>query len=86
MCKNDHLEEIMDADGNSLFPGGLWRRTGNDNGFKIYEDEHGKKYWINGSGERDYELPYITVGKRTENGSVEMMYDSRCNPPLLAKG
>lgn len=79
-------EEILDAEGKSLFPGGLWRRKSQDNGFRVYKDEHDKEYWLNESGERDYELPYLTVGKRTENGTVETIYDSRCNPPLLAKG
>ena len=79
-------EEVLDADGKSLFPGGLWRQTGKISGFKIYRDKRGRKFWINESGDRDYELPYLTVSKRTENGSVETIYDSRCNPPLVGKG
>ena len=75
-------EEILGADGKSLFKGGLWRRKSTNNGFKVYEDEHGKKYWLNG-GERDYVLPYITVGKCKENGTPAICYDSRCSPPLL---
>jgi hypothetical protein len=75
--------EVLDWYGNPI--PGVYHRTNNDNRFKIYEDEHGKKYWLN-EGERDYELPYLVVSKRNGNGASETVYDSRCNPPLLAKG
>jgi len=77
-------EEILDASGKSLFPGGLWRRKSKNNGFRVYMDEHGKKYWLN-EGERDYVLPFIMVSERNENGVFETVYDSRCNPPLPEK-
>ena len=84
MATKNKLQEVLGADGNPLFPGGLWRRTSKDNGFKVYEDETGRKYWLN-DGERDYTLPHVTVGKCTENGTVEIVYDSRCTPPPTGK-
>lgn len=77
-------KEILDAEGKPLFHGRLRRRKGADNGFRIYEDEQGQKYWLN-EGVRDYVLPYVTVGRRKENGRFETTYDSRRDPPLLAK-
>ena len=83
MAKSEY-EEIVDAEGKPLFHGRLRRRKGADSGFKIYEDDSGKKYWLN-DGERDYVLPFVTVSRRKENGRFETVYDSRCVPPLLAK-
>jgi hypothetical protein len=60
--RKKNTEEVLDANGKSLFPGGLWRHKSKDNGFRVYEDDHGKKYWLN-DGERDYDLPYIIVGR-----------------------
>jgi hypothetical protein len=52
--------------------------------FKIRTDENGKDYWLN-EGERDYELPFLKVSERKENGAFEIVYDSRCCPPHSAK-
>jgi hypothetical protein len=79
------LDEILDASGKSLFPGGLWECLYDPSDNFFHKDEKGRTYWINESGERDYELPYVTVGKHTETGTAEMIYDSRCDPPLLEK-
>jgi hypothetical protein len=73
-------EEILGKDGKPLFPGGLWKRTHKDNGFRTFEDENGKTYWLN-DGEKDYVLPFVTVSKRNENGVFEKTYDSRCDLP-----
>lgn len=76
-------KEVLDWHGNPI--PGVTHKEHAEGKFKIYEDEHGKKYWINESGERDYELPYLVVSKRSENGTVETIYDSRCDPPAPAK-
>ncbi len=74
--------EVLDWHGNPI--PGLVLRTDVTTGFKTYEDEHGKKYWMN-EGERDYEFPFVTVSERNENGVYETVFDSRCNPPPLGK-
>ena len=74
--------EMLDWNGNPI--PGVYRRKSKDNGFRIYEDGHGKKYWIN-EGERDYVLPFLTVSECNENGLFEIVYDSRCSRPLPEK-
>lgn len=76
-------EQLLDWQGNPI--PGVFRHKTKDTGFKIHKDEQGKEYWINESGERDYELPYLVVSKRTESGTVETIYDSRCDPPQPEK-
>lgn len=76
--KND---EALDWRGNPI--PGVYRRTVKDTRFRVYADEHGKKYWLN-EGERDYMLPFLTVSERNENGTFETVYDSRCSPPQPA--
>jgi len=52
MATANKLEEILDAEGKSLFPGGLWRCKHKSTLFKIYKDEAGQEYWLH-EGERD---------------------------------
>ena len=75
--------ELLDWNGNAIPE--VCRRISKANGFKTYKDENGNDYWINESGERDYELPYLVVSKRTESGTFETLYDSRCSPPQAEK-
>src|SRR6266851_9175196 len=39
-----NYQEILDADGKSLFPARLICRKSKNNGFTIFEDERGKKF------------------------------------------
>lgn len=80
-AKSD-CEEVLDWKGNPI--PGLSRRRVKDTGFRTYRDEHGAEYWLN-EGERDYELPFLTVSERNESGIFETVYDSRCSPPQPAK-
>jgi hypothetical protein len=74
-------KEVLDWNGHPI--PGLCFRTGVNTGFKTYADEQGKNYWMN-EGERDYELPFIKVSRRNENGVYATVFDSRCSLPLPA--
>lgn len=51
---------------------------------RIKTDGGGKKYFVGADGKPDYELPFLIVEKRNENGIFEKVYDSRCEKPLPA--
>jgi hypothetical protein len=75
-------EPLLDWRGKPI--AGVWRHRGKKTGFKTYTDEQGKEYWIN-DGERDYDLPFLKVSERNENGIYETVFDSRYSPPPPAK-
>jgi hypothetical protein len=83
IAKFNSKDELLDWNGNPIPE--VRRHTSKNNGFKTYRDKSGKEYWINESGEQDYELPYLEVSRRTESGTFETLYDSRCSPPLPVK-
>jgi hypothetical protein len=77
-CSYGMAKEVLDWYGNPI--PGIVRCRRKDTGFRVYEDEHGKEYWMN-EGKRDYHLPFLKVSD-AETGQV--VYDSRCEPPTDA--